>query len=190
MVKASKKRHPLWDETNGLAQRLVKLALRYFASEKCYGANTVLPGVSTTVEDLVEDTIVSLIKEGYWKSNSDMNEVWRIARTIMRRDFLDLIKSPKYKAVDVRDPNEDEQLRNACIVFDFEQIEAKLTVESFRRVLVGEELVYLDLLLRGLKTIEIAREMKLPEQKVVNIRRRVIYKIQNMEKRFWANKDR
>ena len=190
MVKASTKRHPLWDETNGLGQRLFQLALQYFASEKCYGADAVLPGTGKSVEDLVVDTIVTLITEGYWKPNSDINELWPIARKIMRHDFLDLVKSRGHKSLEIRDPTEDEQRRNACIVFDFENIEAKLTVGSFRRLLVGEELVYLDLLLNGLGTAEIAREMKLSEQKVVNIRRRMVYKIQNMERRFWDNKDR
>lgn len=190
MVKASEKRHLIWEEVRGLSERLVRYAVRLFASEKCYGANAILPGTGQSAEYLVEDTIVNLLTQGYWKPDSDVNELWPIARKMLRNDFLDLIKSPKYKSVEIREPTEDEQRRNACVVFDFENIEAKLTVESFRRLLADDELLYLDLLLRGLEKAEIAREMQVPEPQVVNIRRRMIYKIQNMEKRFWANKDR
>jgi DNA-directed RNA polymerase specialized sigma24 family protein len=189
MATAGEKMDPAREEFLRLYRRLLIEALKLFASEKCFGPDAMLPGVGKCAEDLVADTIVPLVVEYGWVPGSGSEDPFPVAVTIMRNDFKDLVKSATHKRTESVDLTDLEQ-HGAGTVFGFEHVDAKIRLDSFKRFLADDELSYLDLRLRGFtKVAEIAREMELTEQQVRNIKRRLTYKTDKLERSDCDSKD-
>lgn len=193
MSEPAEKLDPVWEEFDRLSTQLLAVAVRLFESRRCLGAFTVLPGTSTCAADLAANTVANLIVEGYWHPGTGGQDPFPIGYRMMHRDFLDLIKSQEHIKAEIMDPADAEQLLGSSnSSSDQERTEAELTVASFRRPLANDPqaLELLELVLTGVeKRADQARKMKITEQEVTNIKRRLMYKIRRWEQSFWHNKD-
>jgi DNA-directed RNA polymerase specialized sigma24 family protein len=187
MATPGEKRDPIREELTSLRRRLLIEAVKLFRQRKCFGPDAVFPG-GGTVEDIVQDTLANLIIEERWVPGSGEDR-FPLAVTMMRHDFLDRIKRKEFRITESKDPKDMEQ-QIAGTVFSLEQVDARIRLDSFKRFLDSIELAYIEARLRGfIKTDEIALEMKITEQEVKNIKRRLTYKINKLEERSWRNKD-
>ncbi len=192
MSEAGEKLDPLWAEFDRLVIELRGVALRLFAGRGCFGEFTVLPGTAKCAADLVADTVGNLLVEGYWHPGTGGENPFPIAYRMMYRDFLDLIKSRAHTETQTVAPADAEKLPSPQSSAEQKRAEAELTVASFRRPLANDPqaLQLLDLQLTGVeKRADQAREMKITEQEVTNIKRRLMYKIHRWEQSFWDNRD-
>ena len=186
MSEPGEKLDPVWAEVAPLVNQLRGVAIRLFASRGCIGEFTVLPGTGKCAADLVADTVGNLLIEGYWHPGTGGEDPFPVAYRMMYRDFLDLIKSREHTKAETS-PTDAEQLRSSRSDADQKQAEAELTLASYRRPLENDPqaLKLLELHLRGVeKRADQARAMKITEQEVTNIKKRLIYKIHRWEQSF------
>jgi hypothetical protein len=181
------------DEVDDLSDRLLAVAMRWFANEGCFASLAVLPGTGTCAEDLVADTVGILLAEGRWHPGSGGPDPFPLAYTIMKKDFLDLLKSRKYTTTEIRDeiPLDSAQipLKLRAVV---ERAEVQLRIDSLRRPLANDEkaLKVIELRLQGVeKRAEIAAKLRITVQEVTNIQRRLAYKIHHWEQSFGPSGD-
>lgn len=187
MSEPAEKLDPVWAEVNRLVTELRGVAIRLFEERGCFGEFTVLPGTGKCAADLVADTVGNLLIEGYWYPGTGGEDPFPIAYRMMYRDFLDLIKSKGYTETQTIARDDVEQLRSPRSDAEQKQAEAELTLASYRRPLENDPqaLKLLELHLGGVeKRADQARLMKIPEQEVTNIKKRLIYKIHRWEQSF------
>ncbi|HEY6806139.1 MAG TPA: hypothetical protein VI306_21340 [Pyrinomonadaceae bacterium] len=192
MSEPGEKLDPAWVELERLKIKLRGVALRLFAERGCFGDFVVLPGTSTCAADLVGDTIGNLLIEGYWHPGTGGEDPFPIAYQMLYRDFLDLVKSSEHTKAVIMGPTDAEQLLSAShSSSEQDRAEAQLRLESYRRPLANdpEALELLELHLSGVeKRADKARAMKITEQAVTNIQKRLVYKVHRWEQSFWDNK--
>src|SRR5260370_29837806 len=97
-----------------LIKRLVVAATGWFADEKCFGEEAVLPATGKSAKELVFDAISEFIRGNIgWRPKSAAtanDELFFLLKRVARNDFLDLIKAGRaYRRTDVLDahPSED-----------------------------------------------------------------------------------
>ncbi len=90
-----------------LLQRLTACAAKWFLEEDICGRDDVLPATGKSPTDLVFDTVTdfieSKIKFRAKSAETYEKDLFNLLRTVMRHDFLDLIKSGDYDRTDVID---------------------------------------------------------------------------------------
>lgn len=91
-----------------LVKRLTACAAYWFSQEGCLGAESVLPGTGQSAKDLAFNTLTKFIMgEIKWQPDSEESankEAYALLKTVMRHDFIDLVKSGReYKRTEVRD---------------------------------------------------------------------------------------
>jgi hypothetical protein len=80
---------PDWES---LLKRLTVVALGWFGDRNCRGEDAVLPGTGSTAKDLAYSAALEFLKNaGKYRVKSD-DDRYRLIVTIMKRDFLDMVK--------------------------------------------------------------------------------------------------
>ena len=97
-----------------LLKRLIISAEEWFAQEKCFGEEAVLPATGKSAKDLVYDAVEEFIdRNSDWRPNSPekvTDELYLLLRKVIRHDFLDLVKKGRaYKTTKVLDIRGDEE---------------------------------------------------------------------------------
>jgi DNA-directed RNA polymerase specialized sigma24 family protein len=99
-----------------LLVRLTATALKWFKQRRCYQRDAVLPGTGTSAEDLAQNALLEvLMDDSLWKPKTPDEDPFPLLITIMKHDFLDLIKSSGYKTTDVIDIQEQDDDRDGYI---------------------------------------------------------------------------
>jgi DNA-directed RNA polymerase specialized sigma24 family protein len=81
-----------------LLVKLTAIALKWLKQRGCFYSDSILPGTATSAEDLAQNAIMAVLKdESLWRPQASEDELFKLLITIMKRDFLDLIKSSAYK---------------------------------------------------------------------------------------------
>lgn len=169
-----------------LNRRLLSCAITWFRDRGCSGADSLLPNTGMSARDLVSNAIVQIMAEDKWRQASSPDGLFRLAYTIARRDFLDLVKDKEYKQTLITDSIDAKHsesligsLSGAKDVLD--AAEASALIKSLESVLDGDEMVkaYLYLWLRkGIgKREDIAHLLGVSEREATDIRRRLLYKV-------------
>jgi len=161
-----------------LIPQLRASAQELFKGRGCSDEEVMLPGTAMSAKDLVSKTILILLTDGLWKSVSRPEELLPFALRIMKHDFLDLVKSPRYKLT-AHDPQDIYNIPSPND--DFEAAEAASLLAWLVNILRPDEKIktYLEvLLMRGvIDRADIAHEMGISAQEVTNIRERVRPKV-------------
>lgn len=185
-----------WDS---LIQQLTATAARWFAEEKCFGEEAVLPATGKSAVDLVRDAITTFIKgEIDWEPTSveTMNkELLALLRHVVRNDFLDLVKDRRaYKRTDVLDIYKDENAtgdnKNRALTIEdlpapisdgFHSLEAAIIKRRIFPLLENDRDLeeYVDAVLRkgASKREDIATLLNISPQEVTNRQRRIRLKL-------------
>jgi DNA-directed RNA polymerase specialized sigma24 family protein len=88
----------LYVNLDDLLTRLTAIALNWFKQRGCYYDDSVLPGTATSAQDLAQKAMLEVVKdESIWPPGASEDDLLKILITIMKRDFLDLVKSSPYK---------------------------------------------------------------------------------------------
>lgn len=96
---------PNWES---LLVRLTAVAIGWFGNEHCRDQEAVLPGTGMSAVELAhEATVVFIKKQDQYRVKSDEDR-FRIIKTIMRHDFLDLVKDGRaYKRTVILDSTQE-----------------------------------------------------------------------------------
>ncbi len=133
---------PDWES---LLKRLTAVAFGWFYDRRCSDDESVLPGTGVSARDLVYNAYLEFLKnEGEYKPKSDEDR-FRVIYTIMRRDFIDLVRKGRSHdrtvildaAVDAEGRSEFENLPDSRD--DFASAEAASVARSLYPLTDGEE---------------------------------------------------
>jgi hypothetical protein len=101
-------KQPDWES---LLKRLTAVALRWFGDRNCRGEDAVLPGTGCTAKDLAYSAALEFLRnEGKYRVKSD-DDRYRLIVTIMRRDFLDMVKPRREHSRTVILDGEDDRVQ-------------------------------------------------------------------------------
>lgn len=177
-----------------LIKRLLVVATRWFADEKCFGDEAMLPATGKSAEDLVFDAVSEFIKGNIeWRPKSVAtanDELFFLLRRVVRNDFLDLIKMGRaYKRTDVVDPYpsggaDDGQPQPATIDEmpgplgeEFDRLEEALIARRIAPLLEGNPDLrsFVGAVLRDgcIKREDIAASLGVPPDEVSKLQRRL-----------------
>ncbi len=179
-------------ELHALNEKLLVCAWRLFRGRGCSDVDSMLPGTGMSARDLAAGTFLNLLEKGMLRPDEDM---FPLAYRMMKRDFLDLIKSAGYKRTLIIDSingdHSGQGIENIPSPSNgLEPAEAAILVNSLQRLLGRDERLkaYLDvLLIKGLESrADQAEALGVSEQDVTTIRRRLAYKT-NVWIRVFAN---
>lgn len=184
---------------NWLLQQLTAAAAMWFAEEKCFGEEDVLPATGKSAVDLARDTITKFIKgEIRWEPRSENTinkEVFALLRHVAKNDFLDLIKEGRaYKRTDVLEMHKDENTmghnKNQTAAIEdlpdqvsdrFYNLEAAIIERRISPLLKNDKELeeYVNVLLSNelLKREDIAVLLNISPQEVTNRQRRLRLKL-------------
>jgi DNA-directed RNA polymerase specialized sigma24 family protein len=183
MAEPGRKADPAVAEVMRVYDALKRFARQKLATLKCYGDDAMLPGLSTSAEDLAADTIVKLHIRG-WVPGSEGDDILPLAYVILKNKFTDVTRSPTYRRTVSLDSGEIETLREAISTqTPHTLIEWPLVVEKMKLRLGTDELAkkYLDASLRGARNPkEFADELGISVQEAENVKKRLIYRAEKM----------
>lgn len=178
-----------------LNRRLLPCALRLFKGKGCREPDSVLPGTGMSANDLASNTLLKLMKSDEWRSNSPNGDPFPFAYTVMRRDFLDLIRSGAARTTQIIEDadigfREPPTSGPAAENDGLQAAEAASLFELIKRVIRPDPLMaaYLEAVaIKGLdKREEIAQEMGVTPQEVTNVKRRLTPKLELIRRVFSA----
>lgn len=92
-----------------LITRLVGVAVRLFMQEKCYDDDAMLSGTGQSAKDLAYGAILEVLKDDtiQWKPRGENDDPFPLFVTVMRHNFLDLVKDGReHKRTTILDPND------------------------------------------------------------------------------------
>lgn len=176
-----------------LYRRLLACAGRLFKGRGCAGLDAVLPGTDMSARDLASNAIVNLLKGAERHPGLLSGDPFPYALRSMRNDFLDLLKREEYKRTLVSlspDDGTDGHGVESLPASDggLEAAEASLLVNSIGRLLGHDEMLRAYLEVRMVRRVEnradIAYLLGVSEREVTDIRRRLIYKAELLERVF------
>ena len=99
----------LYIDLEDLLVRLTATSLKWFKQRRCFRPDSVLPGTGTTAEDLAQNALLEvLMDDSLWKPKTSDEDPYPLLVTIMKHDFLDLIKSAGHNKTEVVDNLDDE----------------------------------------------------------------------------------
>src|SRR6267154_192998 len=79
-------------DLESLISRLTGVALGWFGQRNCRGEDAVLPGTGISAPDLAYNAVLEFLKnEHKYRVKSDKDR-FRLMVTIMKRDFIDLVR--------------------------------------------------------------------------------------------------
>lgn len=187
---------PVFRESEDLRIRLLFFAREIFAGAGVPGVNTILPGTSTTADDLVANTIVKVLLSGKWKPGSGGPDIFPYAKVALDHAFIDLLRNSAHKTSASIDVEEAERLgkinHSGTSVSPFKAIASQQTYEWVLRKLGSDEMAKACVIAiqNGATTrAEIAEDLGVEPEEVTKIQRRLQYKLHKMEQLMWEFKD-
>lgn len=94
---------------NRLTTRLVGVAVRLFIQEQCFDDDAILSGTGQSAKDLAYGAILEVLKDDtiQWKPKGQNDDPFPLFVTVMRHNFLDLVKDGReHKRTTILDPND------------------------------------------------------------------------------------
>lgn len=181
-------RHIDWVD---LTRRLLGYAHRLFKERGCHAPGAMLPGTGMSAEDLVSNMLFKFASGTIrWRSDSPADAPYRVMRRALHNDFLDLVRSPRYKTTIIDESDEPHPPRTG--ESEFPSPAGRFTREELAEI--GEK-VYLLLpdeqtkayfriwLGEGMKREDIAKRFGIDPQDVTNLQRKLNRQLENMRER-------
>jgi hypothetical protein len=171
-----------------LAERLRPVAQELFRDRGCLGADTLLPGTTESAKTLVSNTLYVILKDNLWEKVSRIEELLPYAIKVMKRDFYDLVKNPRYRLT-VDDPELERQAMSTLYSPDnvFEEAEAADLFACLKdRKLIArteQEEAYLRVIIFGdsVRKVDIARELGISLYELEKIRKRILRRLKPLK---------
>jgi|GEM_PF-1602980 len=192
-----------------LLQWLTSCAAKWFLEEDICGRDDVLPATGKSPTDLVFDTVTDFI-EGKIKFRAKSAETYEkdlfnLLRTVMRHDFLDLIKSGDYERTDVIDAlrSDDngptnpagpvlEELHDSSGCDGFYSLESAVVARRVLPIISDDpelkEFVEAVLCLGCWKREDVASALDITPQEVTNRKRRLEVRLASWYRSIQANR--
>jgi len=106
----------LYINLEDLLVRLTATALKWFKQRQCFKSDSVLPGTGASAEDLAQNALLEiLLDDSLWKPKAPDEDPFPVLVTIMKHDFLDMIKSARYNRTEVVDAPDEETNKHGYI---------------------------------------------------------------------------
>lgn len=164
-----------------LLKKLTACAVKMFIKIKCYSPNGVLPGVAKSPQDLAQDSLMTFFNEDKWRPKTSDEDPFPYILTIMRNDFMDVLKSSAYKKTSSQE--EYDQLRRfakaSVLSAKINDVDKKILKEQLYKFVSDQKDLkdYLDAVfeLRLDKREDIAEVLGLEANEVTNLSRRLVY---------------
>lgn len=83
-----------------LLRKLTARAAHIFAKLRCFDPNVILPGVAQSSQDLAQNALLVFLEEDKWRPTVEEDDPFPYVFTIMRNDFMDLLRSSAYKTTE------------------------------------------------------------------------------------------
>jgi hypothetical protein len=166
-----------------LLDRLVSTALKWFKQEKCNEDESVMPGTGQSAKDLAYGALLHMLNnDPEWRPKKPDEDPFPLLVTVMRHDFLDLVKKSEYKRTAVMSPYSDEETPEALdqlpdLKDSYVSAEAALLAQDLYPLVEGDQDLkdYIDavLLLGIFKPEDVAEALGISDQERRNRQRKL-----------------
>jgi DNA-directed RNA polymerase specialized sigma24 family protein len=179
MAEPGRKTDPAVVEATAVFDALTRCAEKHLAKIGCYGAETVVPGLSISAKDLAGKAVLRLLARG-WVPGAGGEDIRPLGYVTVRNLFIDSVRSSPFKKIVNCDDGEIEDL----VETDGQELpqrrdEWRLILEKIRALLDDEmEVKYLDCLLAGAKANrDVADCLGISSlEELEKIKKRIVYK--------------